>query len=334
MTRDTTSYAYGEVAMVAGDERAHLHRDRDVGVDADRVRHGPQVGAEEADTEAPAEGHRHHQLGRAGDDVEGARQDGARDQGGEHADDRRAEERQHDRRHRWVGEARLQGQEDDGPDVLEDEEPDAEAPRHGVEQQVLLQVLHDEQGRREGTRHAEVQGRIDAADRAPAGEPDPQERRKGDAERHRHLDQAGHHQRPAARQQARQVDLEADDEQQQGQAEVRDGVDARAVLDHLQAGGPEHHAGAEQGRDGRDAQPHERDREDTGGDQAEAEVGDQRRHPTAGAQDEDDIHRTERRRPAASRATGASPERPGGPSFDRPARSGGLTADRGSPYPG
>jgi hypothetical protein len=84
--------------------------------------------------------------------------------------------------------------------------------------------------------------------------------------------------------QALEVDLEADHEQQQRQAEVRDRVDARAILHRLEPGGAEQHPGAEQGRDRGDLELGEHDGEQRRDHEAEPEIGDERRDMASGGQ--------------------------------------------------
>ena len=167
-TRDTTSYAYGEVAIVAPAISAPIS------IDTETRTSSPSVLGDRAEVRAEQSPTPKHQPSASVTTSSGERatmwnardSTHARDHRRERRDDRGADERQHDRRDRRVREARLQREEHDRPDVLEDQQADREPARDGVELQVLLQVLDDEQRRRERARDAEVERGIEAGQHA------------------------------------------------------------------------------------------------------------------------------------------------------------------------
>ena len=163
-----------------------------------------------------------------------------------------------------------------GPDVLGDQHADRDAADHRVHLELLLHQLDDQQRRRRREREADVDRHVRSGENGPAGELQQCRRAVAEGDAERELQQPGQYDRLAAAEELAEVDLQADDEQQQRQAEVRDSLDVGLVGDDVAELRADDDAGDQERGDRRDLQPREHEREEAGDDQAEADVGDQR----------------------------------------------------------
>src|SRR5690606_14826690 len=101
--------------------------------------------ADDAEAEAPAQRQQNEQLGKLGDRAKERRQHEAGQEDRKAGEQQDAGQRRDDDDDVGTGEARLYGEEDDGPDVLKDQQAQAQAAVLGV----------DLVARRESLRHQE-----------------------------------------------------------------------------------------------------------------------------------------------------------------------------------
>ncbi len=264
----------------AGNQRAHARADVEVHLHAERhLGDRVEAGAEEDDGEAPADRADQDDLRHLGDPAEGDRDQRAgagEGEGGEQAD---AEEGGEDRQDVGLVQAGLQDDHDDRPQVLEDQQAEGDAAGHRVELEGFLEQLDDQQRRRAGDHHADVErAEIVADDRAEADQRQQLRHQKAEGDDQRIGQQPAQHDRAAALEDLADVHLQADDEQQQDETELGDGVDVFAVGDESESQRSGDHAGDDVAGDRRQLEAREDDRQGAGQEQPDADVVDQRRH--------------------------------------------------------
>ncbi|MGY3293449.1 hypothetical protein ACVWWP_006516 [Bradyrhizobium sp. LM3.6] len=177
-----------------------------------------------------------------------ARQHVAADQqrsGDQHRD---AADREQDDADFQIGKARLHRQEQDGEDVLEHQHAERDAAGQRVELALLVEHLDDDDGARQRAGDAEI-NRIEL----------PPAERQADAGEEQHPEQAAADELAARREQDHlsrphdllQVDLQADHEQHEDQAELGDDADRFLRLDPAGAEWTYAEAGDKVGQDQR-----------------------------------------------------------------------------------
>ena len=130
-----------------------------------------------------------------------------------------------------VHERGLHGQDEDGPDVLEDEDAQGHAPGLGHELVLVVEQLDHDHRAGEGQAHAGVGSVEPTVAEGEAGA----HRQRGPEERaQRGLEQAGQDQGTARAQELLQVHLQADDEEEQDEADLGDEGDGLAVADETE----------------------------------------------------------------------------------------------------
>ena len=164
-----------------------------------------------------------------------------------------------DRRHR--------NHRQDHRHVLHDEHAHGDAPVERVDLPAVRQQLHDDDRAREGERHGDV-GRGDGVHPERPRDDEP------DGRRERDLADARHERHRPERADGVEVELEADDEQQQRDADARQQVNLPGLGDHSETGRPGRDANGDERDDERLAQPcaegaHDRRREQDQRDLAE-----------------------------------------------------------------
>ncbi|MNY11161.1 hypothetical protein D3C86_1441760 [compost metagenome] len=208
--------------------------------------------------------------------MEGGGQHVAREHRGDRHQEPDAEQGHQDRLEVGLREVRLDGEHDHRPKVLEDEQPEHHAPDGGIELVLFLEELDDEQGGRRRDGDAQVERGEGPLDGRPARLLE----QPGGAEAEGHaqgeLEQPGPDEGLAAGEELLEVDLEADQEEQQHQAQVGDGLDVGLARDQAGDLGPDEDPGEEESGDRGNLEAREERGQEARDEQGDADVEDER----------------------------------------------------------
>src|SRR5262249_23478480 len=153
---------------------------------------------------------------------------------------RAAGDRSRDDEHARISEVGLHGHEENGPDVLDDEDAQREPSGQDLQLELVAQELHDDQRRAQRDDDREIV-EVELATARPVAE-QPEEHEPQQRVDHELAD-AEHEHRPPQAPELPDVDLEADDEQQEDEADLRDDLDALGIGDESEAKArPQHDA--------------------------------------------------------------------------------------------
>ncbi len=121
-----------------------------------------------------------------------------------------------------IGEVWLQGQNQNRPEILEDENSQGDSTGHGIQFKLVIQELDDNGGTAQGAEHRQIKGLDVALTQVVA-----QQHEESHAHQYREgkLADSGIEQLPSRRQQVGGIEFQADDEQQQDQADFGNDFD-------------------------------------------------------------------------------------------------------------
>ncbi len=167
----------------------------------------------------------------------------------------------------------LDGQHDNGPHILENQDPHGDAPRQRVQLEFVVEQLHHDHRAADGNGHGEIQLYKTALCKG-----NPQSFKQGEntvpeSQAQGKLKNPGR-MTAVPREHLVQVNLEADHEQEQDEADLGDGDDVRMAGDQSEADGTDENPRQNMPQDHRLAEQPHQEPHGTGADHAHGDVGD------------------------------------------------------------
>mmetsp|Transcript_159759 Transcript_159759/g.512693 ORF Transcript_159759/g.512693 Transcript_159759/m.512693 type:complete len:434 (-) Transcript_159759:509-1810(-) len=250
----------------AGDQGCQLHGQPDEG----------QRG-EAAHEEAPSEGDDEHQLDGSRSEDEYRRHHELRIAQGHHDEHRDEPEGLEQFEGLGFREVGLDGEDHDGPDVLEDQNADRQPPGRGVHLGEFCEELHHDHGRGEAAGHADVNGGILTSSPTQAEGLQAHEEPGHNARAQWEREQACQDHNPPHLEELGDVELKADHEEHEDHAQGAELRDLLLAFYDVEADGSDEHAAEQVPEDERQLQEVHQEGDEAGAGQAEGNVDQQHR---------------------------------------------------------